>query len=470
MTSAFQMLIDGALIDGATSRYVINPSSEEVIAEAPCASLDQLNQAVAAAKAAFPAWATTPIDARRKAVLAGADAIEANKPALARLLTQEQGKPLVDAIGEVEMTVGLFRYAASLDLSIKILADDVVRRVEAHPVPLGVIAAIVPWNFPLALMAFKVPAALVAGNTVIVKPAATTPLSTLMLGKLMAPLFPAGVLSVIADANDLGDALTRHPDIAKISFTGSTATGKRVMAGAAETLKRVTLELGGNDPAIVLDDVDVKATAPLLFGSAFANSGQVCIAIKRLYVHDAIYDEMCDELAALAERAIVGDGLEQGVQFGPLQNKQQFDRVRELIEDGRVHGRIIAGGEAHQGSGYFINPTVVRDISDGTRLVDEEQFGPVLPVIRFSDPQDAIARANTSPFGLGGSVWSADVDRATILAAQVDSGTVWVNKHLDIAPDIPFGGTKASGLGTELGVDSLYEFTQRRIINIAKSK
>lgn len=469
MASDFQMLIDGVLVDGTSRVQVINPSTEEVIADAPRASLDQLEAAVAGAKAAFPRWAATPTDERRAAVLAAANAIEANSRDIARLLTQEQGKPLADSTVEVEMTIGLFRFAASLDLSVKVLADDDIRRVEAHPVPLGVVAAIVPWNFPLALMAFKVPGALVAGNAVIIKPAATTPLSTLMLGKLLAPLFPAGVLNVITDANDLGDALTRHPDVAKISFTGSTATGKKVMAGAADTLKRLTLELGGNDAAIVLDDVDVKATAPLLFGSAFANSGQVCIAVKRLYVHDSIYDEMCDELAGLAGRAMVGDGLEQGTQFGPLQNRPQFDRVRELIEDARSHGRIIAGGTPHEGTGFFIAPTIVRDISDGTRLVDEEQFGPVLPVVRFSDPQDAVARANASPFGLGGSVWSADVDRATKLATQVEAGTVWVNKHLEIAPDIPFGGSKASGLGTELGLDGLYEFTQRRIINIAKS-
>lgn len=470
MTALFPMLIGGALVDGATRRPVINPASEQIVAQAPCASLDQLEEAVARAKAAFPAWAAMSIDERRLTILAAADIIAVNAPALARLLTQEQGKPLADALAEVEMTVGLFRFAASLDLSVKVLADDATRRVEAHPVPLGVVAAIVPWNFPLALMAFKVPAALIAGNAVIIKPAATTPLTTLMLGRLIAPVFPAGVLSVIADANDLGGALTCHPDIAKISFTGSTATGKMVMAGAAETLKRVTLELGGNDPAIVLGDVDVKATAPLLFASAFANSGQVCIAIKRLYVHDSIYDEMCAELVALANSAVTGDGLEQGVQFGPVQNKAQFDRVNDLIEDGRAHGRLIAGGDAHQGSGYFVRPTIVRDIVEGTRLVDEEQFGPVLPVIRFSDPEDAVARANTSPFGLGASVWSSDVERAANIAARIESGTVWVNKHLDIAPDIPFGGAKASGIGTELGMESLYEFTQRRIISIARSR
>jgi acyl-CoA reductase-like NAD-dependent aldehyde dehydrogenase len=333
--------------------------------------------------------------------------------------------------------------------------------------PLGVVGAIVPWNFPLLLMAFKLPPALLTGNTVVLKPAATTPLATLLFGEIVQTIFPAGVVNVIADENDLGAAMSCHPGIDKISFTGSTGTGRRVMANAAPTLKRLTLELGGNDPAIVLDDADPKQVAPKLFDAAFANSGQVCVAIKRLYVHDAIYDEICDELAALAKRAIIGNGLAQGTQFGPLQNKAQFDLVCELIEDARVHGAVIAGGEVAEGPGYFIHPTIVRDISDGTRLVDEEQFGPVLPVIRYSDTQAMIARANSSPFGLGASVWSSDPDRAYAVANEINAGTVWVNKHMDLAPTIPFGGVKQSGLGLELGDDGLKEFTQLRVINVA---
>jgi acyl-CoA reductase-like NAD-dependent aldehyde dehydrogenase len=263
--------------------------------------------------------------------------------------------------------------------------------------------------------------------------------------------------------------MTRHAGIDKISFTGSTATGAKVMAGAAATLKRVTLELGGNDAAIVLDDVDVKAVAPQLFASAFTNSGQVCIAVKRLYVPNALYDALCSELAALADAAVVGNGLEEGTQFGPLQNRMQFERVKELLDDARRHGKVIAGGQvAGPGEGFFIRPTIVRDIADGTRLVDEEQFGPVLPVIRYGTLDDAIARVNASPYGLGGSVWSSDVERARTVAERVESGTVWVNKHLDLTPDVPFAGCRQSGVGTELGVDGLREFTQRRVINIAK--
>ncbi|GGD12863.1 aldehyde dehydrogenase family protein [Pyruvatibacter mobilis] len=465
---AYKLLIGGNLVDGDSTMDVINPATEAVFTQAPRASEAQLNDAVAAAKAAFPAWAATPIDERRKVITAIADAVEANYEDFARLLTQEQGKPLQDATGEVLGTVAFMRYFAGLDMPVKVLDDSEGRRVEAHRKPLGVIGAIVPWNFPMILMAFKLPPALLAGNTVVLKPAPTTPLTTLKLAGLMKDIVPAGVVNVITDANDLGAPLTAHPDIRKVSFTGSTSTGAKVMAGAANLLKRITLELGGNDAGIVLDDVNPKETAPQLFQSAFQNSGQVCIAMKRLYVHESIYDEMCAELAKLAEDAIIGDGLEQGTQLGPLQNKMQYDKVKDLIEDARKDGQIIAGGTTPDQKGYFIRPTIVRDISDGTRLVDEEQFGPVLPVIKYSDPEDAVARANASPYGLGGSVWSKDTDRAYALADKMDAGTIWVNKHAELDPMIPFGGSKMSGVGTELGADGLEEFTQLKIINIAR--
>ena len=466
--SEYKLLIGGKMVAGDQEMDVINPATEEVLTKAPRASVAQLNDAVAAAKAAFPGWAATPM-AERKAVLnAIADVIEKNSADLARLLTQEQGKPLGDATGEVLGTAAFFRYFTALDLPIKVIDDSEGRKVELHRKPLGVIGAIVPWNFPMILMAFKLPPALLAGNTVVLKPAPTTPLTSLRLGELIKDIVPAGVVNVITDANDLGGALTAHPDVRKISFTGSTATGAKVMAGAAATLKRITLELGGNDAGIVLDDVNPKEMAPALFNSAFQNNGQVCIAMKRLYVHESIYDEMCDELATLANAAIVGDGLKQGTQLGPLQNKMQFDKVKEVIEDAKKHGRVIAGGSVMEGAGYFIKPTIVRDIEDGTRLVDEEQFGPVLPVIKFSDNNDAVARANASPYGLGGSIWSSNPDRAYDLALKMESGSVWVNKHAELAPNIPFGGSKSSGIGTELGEEGLAEFTQLQVINVAR--
>lgn len=466
--SDFKLLIGGKLVAGDDTMDVVNPATEEVLAKCPRASKAQLDQAVAAGKAAFPGWAATPIAERKKALGAIADIIEKNAAELARLLTQEQGKPIGDATGEVYGTAAFFRYFTALDLPVKVIDDSEHRRVEAHRKPLGVIGAIVPWNFPLILMAFKVPPALLAGNTIVLKPAPTTPLSTLRLGELIKDALPAGVLNIITDANDLGGALTAHPDVRKISFTGSTATGAKVMAGAAATLKRITLELGGNDAGIVLDDVDPKKTAPALFQSAFQNNGQVCIAMKRLYVHESIYDEMCAELAKLADAAIVGNGLEQGTQLGPLQNRMQFEKVKELLDDAKKTGKVIAGGTVPDQAGFFIKPTIVRDITDGARLVDEEQFGPVLPVISYKDPEDAVARANASPYGLGGSIWSSDLDRAYALAEKMDSGSVWVNKHAELAPNIPFGGAKQSGLGTELGEEGLAEFTQLKIINVAR--
>ncbi|HET6474146.1 MAG TPA: aldehyde dehydrogenase family protein, partial [Pseudomonadales bacterium] len=417
---AYKLLINGRLVDGAMTMEVVNPATEEVLAACPRASKGQLDEAVAAAKAAFPGWSRKTLAERRKSINAFADVVEKNAQELAQLLTQEQGKPLGDAMGEAYGLAAFCRYFASLDLPTKVLDDSEGRKVEARRKPLGVIGAIVPWNFPLILMGFKLPPALLAGNTLVLKPAPTTPLATLRVAELTKDLFPPGVLNVITDANDLGGELTKHPDVRKISFTGSTATGKKVMAGAAETLKRITLELGGNDAGIVLDDVDPKAAAPKIFAGAFQNSGQVCIAMKRLYVHESIYDEMCDELATLADAAIVGDGLQQGTQLGPLQNRMQFEKVKEILEDARKHGNIIAGGEVLD-KGYFIRPTIVRDITDGTRLVDEEQFGPVLPVIKYTDEEDVIARANNTDYGLGGSVWSKDIARAHAVAERLDS-------------------------------------------------
>ena len=466
--SAYKLLINGEMVDGDLTMDVVNPATEEKLADFPRASESQLNAAVAAAKAAFPRWSKTAIDERKAVVLKIADVVEANAAELAQLLTKEQGKPLEDATTEVYGMAAFCRYFTSLDLPVEVLEDSEGRRVEVHRNPLGVVGAIVPWNFPLILMAFKLPPALIAGNTLVIKPAPTTPLSTLRIAELIQDVAPAGVINFITDANDLGAPMTAHPDVRKISFTGSTETGAKVMAGAAGLLKRITLELGGNDAGIVLDDVNPKEAAQKLFDSAFQNSGQVCIAMKRLYVHENIYDEVCDELASIANDTIIGDGLEQGTKLGPLNNKMQYDKVKALIEDAKKEGNVIAGGEFPDKPGYFIRPTIVRDIKEGSRLVDEEQFGPVLPVMSFADESEAIERANASAWGLGGSVWSANPERAYALAEQMDTGTVWINKHAELDPTIPFGGAKMSGLGNELGQEGLQEFTQQKIINMAK--
>jgi acyl-CoA reductase-like NAD-dependent aldehyde dehydrogenase len=464
--NAIKMLIGGTMVDGAVDQDVTNPATGKPFMACGRASRAQLDDAVAAAKAAFPAWSKTPIDQRRACLMRIADIVETNTDELARLLTLEQGKPLAQSKIEVVRTAAAFREVAGLQLDPAMLADTAARRVELQRRPLGVVAAIVPWNFPLVLTAAKVPYALLAGNTVVLKPAPTTPVATLRMCELIKDVVPAGVLNAIADDGDLGEALTTHPDVQKISFTGSTATGRRVMASAAASLKRLTLELGGNDAAIVLDDVDVADAAPKLFNAAFRNSGQVCAAVKRVYAPDAIYDSLCSALAELARGAVVGDGMTEGVEFGPLQNQTQYDRVCNLLEETEKDGTILAGGKM-QSPGYFIRPTIVRDILDGARLVDEEQFGPVLPIIRYVDADDAVARANSSEYGLGGSVWSSDMARARRYAEQMDCGTVWINKHAEMAHAFPFAGSKQSGFGVEMSQHGLNEFTQIRVINAA---
>ena len=464
----FKLLIGGKLVPGDLTMDVINPATGKVLTKCPRGSVAQANAAVAAAKEAFPAWSALSYPERSKVLSNYADAIEARFEEFCTLLTQEQGKPTADAQWEIGGTLAFIRYFANLKVEPKVIEDSEIRRVEQHRRPLGVVAAIIPWNFPVLLLNGKLAPALLSGNTLVAKPAPTTPLTTLLLAEIAKDVFPAGVFNVITDANDLGGVLTAHPDVRKVSFTGSTATGKKVMASAADTVKRVTLELGGNDAAIVLDDVDPKEVAPKLFGSAFANNGQVCVAIKRLYVHEKIYDQVVDELAKQANAAVVGDGLEKGTNLGPLQNKMQFEKVKDLVEEAKKSGKVVTGGQVSDSGGYFIRPTIVRDVTDGDRIVDEEQFGPILPVIKYSDPEDALKRANASPYGLGGSVWGKDAKRATNIAARLESGTAWVNKHLDLAPGIPFGGAKQSGMGVEFSEEGLAEFTQSQVVNVAK--
>jgi len=464
----FNLLINGRPTPGALTMNVINPATGEAFAVSPRADAKQLDAAVQAAKAAFPAWSRLNVAARRAKIMAIADGVEGRLDELARLLTAEQGKPLRDAMGEIGGAAAILRVLASLELPNKVLLDDAKEKIIEHRTPLGVVAAITPWNFPMSILVIKVAPALLAGNTVVAKPAPTTPLTTLRFAEICNEHLPAGVFNVITDQNDLGALLTRHPDVAKVSFTGSTATGKKVMESAAGSLKRVTLELGGNDAAIVLDDVDPKIIAPKLFAGAMLNSGQVCLAIKRIYVHESQYESMCGELAELADAAVVGNGMHDATQYGPLQNKTQFEKVGALMEQTRRDGQFIAGGRISDGPGYFIRPSIVRDISDGARLVREEQFGPVVPVLRYKHIDEAVARANDTTYGLGGTVWSADPERALEVAMKVDSGIMWVNQHMNFHMDIPAGGAKQSGIGAELGLEGLAEFSQNHVVYVAK--
>lgn len=465
MDHEYRLLIDGELVPGISTFDVVNPATGAAFASAPKADEALLERAVAAAKRALPAWSALSADERAALVNKLADALEARIGEFASLLTAEQGKPLDQAAYEIMGSVFTLRGFAAMRIEPKILKDEGGNRVIEHRTPLGVVASITPWNFPLILLMNKLGPALVTGNTMIAKPAPTTPLTTLLFGELAQAILPPGVFNSLCDQNELGALITGHPDIAKVAFTGSTATGKKVMASSAGTVKRVTLELGGNDAAIVMDDVDAKQAAKKVYQGAMTNAGQICVAIKRAYVPTPMYDEFCDELAKLANEAIVDDGAKQGTTIGPVQNKMQFDKVNALIEDARTRGTVMTGGAPLDRAGYFIAPTIVRDLDDDAPLVREEQFGPVLPVLKYDDIDDVIARANDSDYGLGGTVWGKDIARATAVAMKIDSGTVWVNQHLAIDANIPFRGVKQSGLGAELGEAGLLEYTQAHIVN-----
>ncbi|MFW7347774.1 MAG: aldehyde dehydrogenase family protein [Pigmentiphaga sp.] len=465
-------VIDGRLVGSERSADVIDPATGQPFGRCPQASPDQLDAAVAAARRAQPAWAARPLAERRNCLHRLADAILAHEPELAALITLEQGKPLKDAHAEVARAASQIRLLTELVIETEVVRDDARGRVELRYRPLGVVGAITPWNMPLVLSVPKIAHALYTGNVIVLKPSPYAPLATLRLGELAHDLFPPGVLNVLAGDHALGQHISEHPGIDKISFTGSIATGKRVMASAAGTLKRVTLELGGNDAAIVLDDVDPEAIAPKLFAGAFVNCGQVCMAIKRLYVHADIYEPLVDALGRIARATRVGNGFDPDVQLGPVQNLAQFKIVQDILDDTRRAGaRFVAGGHALEGGqGYFIEPTIVADITEGTRLVDEEPFGPVLPVIRFTDVDDALSRANSTRFGLGGSVWSRNVERAAAIAARLEAGTAWVNHHVGADAQVPFGGAKQSGRGREYGKAGLREYMEEMAVFIPSSR
>jgi acyl-CoA reductase-like NAD-dependent aldehyde dehydrogenase len=467
--AARSMTIDGRPAAGDATFGVVNPATGEVFERAPDCSRFELDEAMAAATRAFASsWRDD--EARRREVLLGCAAtLDAGADELAAILTREQGKPLAKAAGEIKSAAKWFQYTAKLEIPVEIALDNDRVRVEVRRRPHGVVAAITRWNYPVSLAIWKVAPALLAGNTVVLKPSPFTPLATLRMGELLRDVVPAGVLNVVAGGDEFGVWMTTHPAVRKISFTGSVETGKLVAAAAAPDLERVTLELGGNDPALVLDDVEPDAIAKRLFWGAFENCGQICSAIKRVYVPEARYEAFLDALAAAASGATVGVGTDEVSQIGPINNKPQVDRVTELVEDARAGGAWIVTGGARIGNrGYFYAPTIVGDVGEGTRLVKEEQFGPALPVVPYSDVDDAVAQANATHFGLSGSVWSDDVERATALAGRLECGTAWVNQHLNVLPHAPFGGAKWSGIGVENGPWGLLGFTEIQTVNVAK--
>jgi acyl-CoA reductase-like NAD-dependent aldehyde dehydrogenase len=461
----YPMIIDGEPVRTAREIEVINPATGEVFAAAARADEAVLDDAVAAAQRAFPAWAATPLSERASMMHELADSLEDRADEIAHLIVMEEGQTLAEAQGQAPVGVALLRYMAdNVDYPPVVLRSDGDTRIVEHRRPLGAVASIAPWNVPIALLLAKLAPALFAGNTVVAKPAHTTPLSTCLLAAIWNEILPPGVFNVICDDHDLGDALTSHPGIAKIGFTGSTATGKTVMASAAGTLKRLTLELGGNDPALVLDDVDPVEAARRIFPVAMANAGQICLAAKRIFVPAGMYDEFCSELARLADATVLGDGLDPATTMGPLQNAAQYHKALEYLADAHASGTIIAGGEAPDGPGYFVRPTIVRDIPDSARLVREEQFCPVLPVLSYDDLDDAVERANSTEYGLGATVWGRDLDRAFAVAMRLEAGTVWVNEHMVFDYGATARGAKYSGLGGEFGQEGFDSYTQAYVV------
>ena len=462
-------LLDRVSAPEGTGRPIHDPATGEVIGRAPEDGEAVLDAAIGRAYAAQPQWESIGHAARSRYLVAAADAVDAHAEELSRLLSREQGKPLngPNARFEVGACSAWLRTSASLVLDTAVLVDDGETHAELRYRAAGVVGAIGPWNWPMMIAVWQLAPALRMGNTVVVKPSEYTPLSVLALVHVLNEVLPADVLIAVSGGRDVGARLASHPDIDKLMFTGSTATGRRIIEGSAGNFARLTLELGGNDAGIVLPGTDARAIAQDLFWGAFINTGQTCAALKRLYVHDSVYEDVVEALAEIARNTPMGNGLDENNVLGPIQNKQQFEIVSRLVEDARERGaRIVTGGSPASELGELFYPiTLVADIEDGAALVDEEQFGPALPIIRYTDVEDAIARANGLDVGLGGSVWANSRDEARAVASRVQAGTVWINSHGGVHPLIPFGGVKSSGYGLEFGVEGLKAVAVPQVIN-----
>ncbi|MFE4534616.1 aldehyde dehydrogenase family protein [Streptomyces scopuliridis] len=435
---------------------VLDPATGEAVDEAPDQRPDELDAVVDRAHEAWRGWRADRV-ARATALRAAADAVEAAGAELAPLLTREQGKPLAESYAEIARTAARLRYFAEPAAAPRPITDGRPVRSEIRWRSLGPVAAIVPWNFPLQLASAKFAPALAAGNTMVLKPSPFTPLATRLLGSVLSTALPEGVLTIVTGREPLGARLASHPGIRHVTFTGSIPTGRAVAAGAAASLSRVTLELGGNDAAVLLEDVDVERIADRLFWAAFRNCGQVCMAVKRVYAPVRLYSQVVEALAERAKRAVVGAGLDPGTQLGPVNNAPQLARVERYTAQALADGaRAVTGGHRLDRPGHFFAPTILADVPPHSPVVTEEQFGPVLPVLPYGSLDEAIEAANDTGFGLGGSVWGTDLDRAEAVADRLECGTAWINHHAELSLAQPFAGTKESGVGVAGGPWGLY--------------
>ncbi len=467
----YSFIVNGEPILPAHFFEVKNPATGEVLGNAPISSQEHVTAAVAAAKASQPAWAAKS-DAERKSILMDvAQVLTDNSEYLAKWITQEQGKPMAGpgSMFEMQACVGWTQVPASLDLPVEVVFEDDARRDELHRKPIGVIGAIAPWNWPLMIAIWQIIPSLRAGNTVVLKPSENTPIGTLEMVRLMNTVLPAGVLNTISGNGSVGAMLVENKDVDKVMFTGSERTARKIIEASKDNMARLTLECGGNDPAIILPGTDMASKSGDLFWGAFINMGQTCACAKRLYVHEDDYESVVKVLDEVAGQMPMGNGMEEGVLLGPIQNEMQFNKVKGLVEDAKANGAsIIRGGTVTESPGYFYPITLVGDIDNGSRLVDEEQFGPVLPIIKYKTVEEAIAKANDTKTGLGASVWGDNLEEAAQVAAQIESGTVWINQHGAIHPMVPFGGIKSSGYGVEFGLEGLKAVTRPLVISIKK--
>lgn len=467
----YGLLIDGNIIQTDDHFDVHNPANNSVLASAPRGTREHMERAIGAAKRAFPAWAALTADEREAIIVEFFEALEAQKDEFITLLSLEQGKPRHNqATFEVNLANPWIPNTAKSRLETKVLVEDSEQRVELRRSPLGVVGAIIPWNYPYLHVLWKTVPALITGNTVVLKPSPYTPLCALRIGELAAQVFPPGVFNIVTGGNELGQILTESPDVGMITFTGSTETGTKIMAAAAGTIKRVTLELGGNDPAILLPDADWQDAVPKVFNAAFGNSGQWCIAAKRIYVHRSFHEDFVNALVEYAKTQKVGDGMDPTSDLGPINNRMQYDKLRDLFEDTRRNGYDVPiGGTIDESlAGNFVPVTIVNNPPEDSRIVQEEPFGPIVPVLVYDAVEDVIERANATIFGLGATVWGRDEERALAVADRIESGNVWINQGQSHPDHASFGGHKQSGLSVEHGEEGLASHTNNKTVVIRK--